>query len=219
MTWTRLDDSWTDSPILADLPIPARWHYLAMIQFCSRAGHFDGVMRKVDAVRCSDVDNPKAIVDALAAAGLVEQADDPRKVRHVQIADHVPPVSVREKADRDRDRKERSRRHAAGDHAACYRQRCEQGQLDEPAPKRHTLNPSPVTSHVTSPEQGTSHVASPVKSHVTPGRDGTGRAGHLEANGSERVDPATGEVLEHLPGDPWCSCPACKNDQTQPKGR
>lgn len=203
MTWTRLDDSWTDSPRLADLPIAARWHYLCMIQFCSRADLHTGTMRKVDALRCSDVDDPKTAVNALSAAGLVEQDEDPRKVRVVHIADHVPPTSVREKAERDRERKERSRRHAAGDHSTCYRTRCDHGTLDEPKPTRHTTaDPSrvtdSVTSHVTPPHGPDSHV----KSHVTPGRDGTGQDGFgstYRTDEHEHINPATGEVIP----EPW----------------
>ena len=36
MTWTRLDDRWAERAVLAQLSYETRWHYLAMIQFCSR---------------------------------------------------------------------------------------------------------------------------------------------------------------------------------------
>ena len=194
MTWTRLDDAWTDLPVLADMTLAARWHYLCLIQFCSRSGNYDGLIRTVDALRCSDVDKPKDAMNEIHRAGLLARTDDPKRLRLVQIDDHVPPESVREKAVRDRDRKERSRRHAAGDHSTCYRQRCEHGQLDEPKPKRHATLPEGAP------------VNSPVKSHVTPGLDGTGRVGsgstYNEAH-PEHIDKTTGEVFEFPPGDPW----------------
>lgn len=43
-----------------ELSPAARWDYLALIQRCSRLHIRDGVMRRVDARRASDVDNPEA---------------------------------------------------------------------------------------------------------------------------------------------------------------
>ena len=45
MTWTRLDDTWTDQPVMGDLAFDVRWHYLAMIQFCSRTQRYDGMLK------------------------------------------------------------------------------------------------------------------------------------------------------------------------------
>ena len=37
VTWTKLDDLWCERRELAAINFADRWHYLAMIQFCSRA--------------------------------------------------------------------------------------------------------------------------------------------------------------------------------------
>ena len=47
-SWTRLSDDWTDRAELARLSFEDRWHYLALIQMCSRGGHVTGVLRVVD---------------------------------------------------------------------------------------------------------------------------------------------------------------------------
>lgn len=195
MTWTRLDDAWTERADLAELDHSTRWHYLALIQFCSRTGRYDGAMRVVDARRCSDVDDPDAAHARLTRAGLAEYDPAARTLTLTQIDQHIPPPSVREESERARVRKERNRRHKNGDHSQCYRQRCALGKLDEPQPARPTSDPSPG---------GVSHVVS----HVTPGRDRTGQDGdrtgrEREASqgddSRERIDLTTGEVLDDWP--------------------
>lgn len=156
MSWTRLDDTWTDSTVLADLDFADRWHYLAMIQFCSRTEKVDGVLRVVDARRCSDHPDPNQAVRNLADVGLVEIRQHDVKLN--LIDDHLPPPSVRNRKDAQNQRKTRSRAHQAGDHSHCIPENCDR------APKRE------VTSDVTR-DPGT-------------GQDGTGRDRSLDREGS-----------------------------------
>lgn len=71
MTWTRLDDGWTDQQVFDAIPYEIRWHYLSMIQFCSRTARYDGIVREEDARRCSDVSDPDIANTTLVAAGLL----------------------------------------------------------------------------------------------------------------------------------------------------
>jgi len=132
MTWTRLDDRWTDCTKLADLPYEVRWHYLSMIQFCSRTDRLNGVLTLKDARRCSDIDDPDEAHRALVGVGLLEALDG--LLRLVEIDEHVPPPSVRNQAEKTKIRMRRSRGHKAGDHSMCLPQHCEK---------------APVTSQVT----------------------------------------------------------------------
>lgn len=118
MTWTRLDDRWTDSPALEDVSFEDRWHYLAMIQRCTRTETDDGIVRAVDARRCSDHPDPAAAITRLVDAGLIEIVPG-GKYRLVAIDDHTPPPWVRKKTERDRDDKRRKRAHDTGDHSLC----------------------------------------------------------------------------------------------------
>jgi hypothetical protein len=124
MTWTRLDDSWVDDQVLEELDHGTRWHYLALIQFCSRNSRYDGVMRIVDARRCSDIDDPATAIALLAGAGLLEIEDS--TVRVVRIEQHIPPPHMRDenRKARQRTEKRRSRLHRAGDHSECLPANC-----------------------------------------------------------------------------------------------
>ncbi|MFT3971807.1 MAG: hypothetical protein QM695_16400 [Micropruina sp.] len=149
MTWTRLDDLWTEQKEITDLSFEARWHYLCLIQACSRSMRTDGVIREVDALRCSDVEEPRAAMNEIYKAGLIQVAtgDNGKKtVKLLRVDDHLPSASTIAKTEADRIRQQRSRKHKSGDHSMCYRQRCDQGVLDEPTPSR-------VTSHVTENKQ------------------------------------------------------------------
>ena len=125
MTWTRLDDCWTDQHVLEGLDHATRWHYLAMIQFCSRDSRHDGTMRRGDASRCSDVDDPVAAVDALIAAGLVQECK-PGSVRLPRIEEHIPPPYLRDEQRKERQRteKRRSQLHRVNDHSECLPDGC-----------------------------------------------------------------------------------------------
>ncbi len=118
MSWTRLDDSWCDAPALEALDFATRWHYLCMIQFCCRNDRRTGVIRAVDARRCSDHPDPARALADLDRAGLIEVADG-GAYRLINIGDHVPPDWVVKKAERDKIAKRRQRAHKAGDHSMC----------------------------------------------------------------------------------------------------
>ena len=55
MSWTRLDDNWLADEAFDGLDIPTMWHYLHMIQFCSRGKRYSGVMPLAHARTCSTV--------------------------------------------------------------------------------------------------------------------------------------------------------------------
>ena len=122
MTWTRLDDAFTDDQRLADLDHTDRWHYLAMIQFCSRTQKYDGILRAADARRCSDHPDPNGALFRITGAGLITKLDAGYRIN--QIDDHIPPPSVRQSSERARIRKQRERRHKEGDHSMCLPENC-----------------------------------------------------------------------------------------------
>ncbi len=124
MSWTRLDDGWTDQQLLAGLSHQTRWHYLCMIQFCSRTKRFDGFIRAVDARRCSDVDNPDQAVADLRDIGIIHPAADGYRVHRME-EDHAPPLSVRTRTESNKQSQQRHRAHKAGDHSTCLPQNCE----------------------------------------------------------------------------------------------
>lgn len=115
MTWTRLDDTWGDDSVFDTLDHQTRWHYLMMIQVCSRGERYDGTMRLAKARQCSDVDDATGCIAALVAAGLVENVDG-ATLRIVRIDDHLPPKYLRdpERKEKQRDRKRQQRAVAKG---------------------------------------------------------------------------------------------------------
>lgn len=123
MTWTRLSDNWCESNALERLPIAHRWHYLCMIQYCSRSERYDGIMNRSQALRCSDIEHPESALADLMAAGFIQPVDD-RLIRLVEIDEHVPSAAQRERKERDKLRKRRERAHAKGDHSLCIRESC-----------------------------------------------------------------------------------------------
>lgn len=123
MSWTRLDDTWTDSPKITELGFQTRWHYLALIQFCSRTKRFDGVLRIADARRCSDVDNPAQELSTLEAAGLITVLSS-GQVKLTEIDEHIPPPSVRRNSELSKVRMQRKRKHDNGDHSECLPKHC-----------------------------------------------------------------------------------------------
>lgn len=129
MTWTRLDDVWTDLPVLSDLPHTTRWHYLAMIQYCSRTALYDGIMKVTDARRCSDVEDPAGAVSQLIACGLIHTQADGR-IKVDRIDEHIPPPSVRENSAQSKVRMTRMRAHKNGDHSKCLPDNCEHVTVD-----------------------------------------------------------------------------------------
>lgn len=172
MSWTRLDDRWTEATEFDDLDHATRWHYLAMIQFCSRTEKFDGVMRLVDAKRCSDHPDPAQALNSLQSAELIQSLSGSVKV--LKIEEHIPPPSVRQEAENARIRKQRNRLHKNGDHSMCSEKHCDEKTRRD------------VTGHVTR-DTGT-------------GQDGTGRD-REEPEELESVDIETGEITEHRPAE------------------
>lgn len=161
MTWTRLDDGWTDRPIVEQLPYEVRWHYLALVQYCSRTGRYDGLVRATDARRCSDVPEPADALDQLVDVGLLVATEGFFKV--VQIEEHVVPPHLRDEARRaaQAERKRRERQHRKGIHDDCLPDHCDQVSR-------------PVTRDVTR--------------DVGTGRDGTGfQEGDVTETGQESV--------------------------------
>jgi hypothetical protein len=138
--WTRLDDLWTERPLLAQLSYETRWHYLAVIQLCSRTGRIDGILTVKDARRCSDVDNPDHAVRDLLDAGLLEKLADGR-LQLVEIDDHIPPPSVRLNSQNTRIRMRRKRAHQAGDHSMCLPDNCPHATATGGVTRGVTRNP------------------------------------------------------------------------------
>ncbi len=132
MTWTRLDDGFTDRPIFEDLSYEARWHYLAMVSFCSRTSRYDGFIRASDARRCSDVPDPANALMMLSNHGLIAIADGGYVLSFID--EHVPPPHLRdEKRKQDqRDRKRRERQHKKDDHTYCSHPPEDQSRVTSP---------------------------------------------------------------------------------------
>ena len=122
MSWTRLDDGWSDRPELEQLSYETRWHYLTMIQFCSRTDRITGLLTLKDIRRCSDVDDPDRAVQDLLDVGLLERIDG--WLRLVAIHEHIPPPGVRLNAQKSKVRMQRKRAHDAGDHSLCLPEHC-----------------------------------------------------------------------------------------------
>jgi hypothetical protein len=124
MSWTRLDDGWTDRPIFEQLPYDVRWHYLALVQFCSRTSRYDGIVRAADARRCSDVPDPAAATTALVNAGLLVAYED--GFRLPLIDEHTPPPHLRDETRKagQKARKRRERLHKSGNHSDCLAEHC-----------------------------------------------------------------------------------------------
>lgn len=159
MSWTRLDDRWTEWPIFEGIPHATRWHYLCLVQLCSRTDRLDGRLSSTAARRASDVEDPTKALAELVAAGLVLSED--HGFRLPFIADHVPPPSVRKNAEATRERMRRHRAHKAGDHSLCLPEHC---------PPAHR-----VTDAVTRNDVIAERVTNEVTRNTGTGQDGTGR--------------------------------------------
>ncbi|WIA98037.1 hypothetical protein [Curtobacterium sp. MCBA15_004] len=120
MSWTKLGDEWCQMTALEDLSHADRWHYLCLIQFCSRTDKRDGIMRGVDARRQSDHADPASALANLAAADLlaIEPGDRYRLVR-IESDDHLPSDATRKRTEGNKLRQQRKRAHDKGDHSLC----------------------------------------------------------------------------------------------------
>ncbi|MGW9762510.1 hypothetical protein [Micrococcus aloeverae] len=158
MSWTRLDDLWAEQMEARELSLSARWHYLCLIQRCSRIGLREGTLRRKDALRVSDVDDPEVVLTELLAAELLTADGD--SVTVVNVLDHLPTEAALAKKEHDRERqrrhRERERAHEAGDHALCV-----------PGGKCKVVNGSP--------QDVTRDVTPTVTRDVGTGQDGPGQ--------------------------------------------
>jgi hypothetical protein len=120
MSWTKLGDEWCQMTALEDLSHEDRWHYLCMIQFCSRTDKRDGIMRGVDARRQSDHSDPATALAHLADVGLIAiEAGDKYRIVRIEEDDHLPSESVRKRTENNKNRQRRKRAHDKGDHSLC----------------------------------------------------------------------------------------------------
>lgn len=172
MTWTRLDDQWCDGEEVNELSLPARWHYLCLIQWCSRTKRYDGLLRLKDAQRCSDLEDTPALISELAEQGLVQWQGDRLKV--VRIDEHIPPPSVRENSERSKVRMRRSRAHRNGDHSHCLPKNCEFAPAGNAAVEEVRAGSK-------------SHVAHDVTRNTRTGQDRTGQALYNQV--SNEIEP------------------------------
>ena len=131
VSWTRYDDLFTERPEFDGLSFEARWHYVALIQACSRARRWNGQLPVVRARRASDVPDPDQCHEDLSAAGLVKIDDETIGLPYA--VEHLPPKSIRNNAAASKVRMRRKRQHDAGNHSDCLPRNC----------------PHAVTAHVT----------------------------------------------------------------------
>jgi len=120
MSWTKLGDEWCQMTALEELSHEDRWHYLCMIQFCSRTDKRDGVMRGVDARRQSDHSDPASALAHLTDVGLLAiEPGDKYRIARIDEDDHLPSESVRRRTEGNKKRQQRKRAHDKGDHSLC----------------------------------------------------------------------------------------------------
>jgi hypothetical protein len=124
VTWSRFDDRWADRPVWESVDLASRWHYLCLIQSCSRNERYDGIVPLKLARRASDVDDPDECHAVLEAHSLLEIRGD--EIRIVEIDEHVPPPSIRNNAEASKVRMARMRKHKNGDHSDCLSESCPQ---------------------------------------------------------------------------------------------
>lgn len=187
MSWTRLDDGFTDRPVFDGLPFEVRWHYLALVQFCSRTSRYDGVIRKADARRCSDVSDPAGAMVLLSGAGLAVVRDD--DVVLPLLEEHIPPPSMRDETRKERQRaeKRRSRLHACEDHSECLPERCRKATAPDVSTKVSTDSGLTVSTDV-SAAQGAAAVNERRPNGVSPGQ----RAPRPDVGTNVSTDSGTG---------------------------
>lgn len=130
MSWTKLDDLWCDRQDLAKMNFADRWHYLCMIQFCSRADIRDGVMRGVDARRCSDHPDPNRALALLVNSNVISRDDSADTYTLLEIDAYLPSEATRRKTEDAKIRQRRKRAHDAGDHSTCLPRHCDHAPRD-----------------------------------------------------------------------------------------
>lgn len=116
VTWTRLTDNFVEDKAFEGLTAEVRWHYLCLIQYCSRTGRYDGCVTRYNAryVSGSEPSSPDDVVAALVKAELLVESPEDGTMLIVRIDEHIPPPhmrdeqrksSTRARVQRHRDRK------------------------------------------------------------------------------------------------------------------
>lgn len=99
VTWTRLSDNFVEDRAFDGLSAEVRWHYLCLVQYCSRTGRYDGCVTRYNARYVSGSEPampPDQIVSALIDRGLLVESPDDGTVVVVRIDEHVPPPHMRD---------------------------------------------------------------------------------------------------------------------------
>lgn len=125
MTWTRLDDRWCDDEVFEEMDYEAHWHYLCMLQYCSRNEKYTGLLSMINVRKASDGADHERTLAILIDAGLVRNVDG-ATFEMVRIKQHVPSPELLDKLQQDKERAARYRKHKAGDHAECSPTRCKE---------------------------------------------------------------------------------------------
>lgn len=196
MSWSRLDDLWTEQ-MEHTMPddFADRWHYLAMIQRCSRVEARDGIIPTTVAERASDHPNPREAITRLASLGLVVHLG--KQVKLVHADQHVISEERKRETERKRDDQRRSRAHREGSHQYCI-----PGDGDKPKDCSQALSPDGDVTGDKSPGvpsdyreesvgHGDSHLT--ITGDVGTGRDGPGQS-EVTKDLEDSVDLETGEI-------------------------
>lgn len=155
MSWTSYGDDFTGRPCWDGVDHATRWHYLALVERCTRDRRWDGLLPLQAALRCSDVPDPEKALATLEFLGMVTVQSEVVAVTFIE--EHIPPPQSRPDVLLPR------KRANLRDHR---QRKCDRGEHDRHCPQG-------------CPERGL-----PVGKPVTPGTGtGTGRGKptpHLE---------------------------------------
>lgn len=127
MTWTRLSDDFLDRPDLIEVSRSARLLYVESLVFANRHGT-DGFIRRRALRRLTDSPDPETDAAELVTAGVWQTLGD--EGWQVDWSDQIRADEVEAQRSLNRERKERSRRHKAGDHSMCRPSYCDRAPRD-----------------------------------------------------------------------------------------
>ncbi|WP_141575938.1 hypothetical protein [Actinomadura sp. WMMA1423] len=148
MAWLRDSDDYTQRVEWDGVSYEARWHYKAMIEYCSRSRRWDGRLPLEQALRVSDVPDPDRCIAELEAIGYAivtrnvtshVTSQSPSRVTLgtvtlPRIDEHIPPRGMRDNASNSKLRMQRKRAHDRGEHHLCLPKNCPQATPpDDPA--------------------------------------------------------------------------------------
>lgn len=128
------------------LDFETRWHLLTMVQHCSRSGRFDGYMRRIDALRCSDVPDPARCLAELVTSPFLDNAENGYRLTR---DDYFPPEYLRDKSAKPRSKassksyRDRKARCEAGEHSDSCPKSCPDRDQSRDQPDDHIVIPSP----------------------------------------------------------------------------